>query len=138
MQEQGFKIFNLHRMNNGQFFVRLRVNGVIGKFILDTGATHNCISKNHRMIFKVKPNYESNASGIDGEVNANISVSNTISIGDIRFKDQTFVILNLKQVRESLLSSGDFMVNGIIGMNFLSSAGAVVDCDNGKLYLRND
>lgn len=135
---QGFEVFQLHELNNGQFYVRLRLNGVIGKFILDTGATHNCVSKNHRNIFKVKPFYESKASGIGPEVQTEISINNIVSIGNVEVKEQTFVILDMEHIRLSLRHTNDVNVNGIIGMDFLSNTRAVVDIDNKKLFLCND
>lgn len=135
---QGFEVFQLHKLNNGQFYVRLRLNGVIGKFILDTGATHNCVSKKHRNIFKVKPFYESTASGIGPDIETEISINNIVSIGNLKLTEETFVILDMEHIRLSLRHTNDVNVNGIIGIDFLSKFGAVVDIDNKKLFLRND
>ena len=43
LEDKGYTSIKLHRINTNHFEFKIKLNGVPGKFILDTGASNSCL-----------------------------------------------------------------------------------------------
>ena len=133
---KGYTAFELQQLNNGHRVIELPVNGRDGRFIVDTGATHNVIAKDDCSFFKVLTWGDVNTEGVSSDQLSKRSFKNSITLGRHRVDEVEFIVTDLRKVNRALEKSEDGEINGIIGMQLLVQTNAVVDCANGILYIK--
>ena len=120
------------------FEVLAKINGVSGRFILDTGASNTCIGIDKMEFF----NLISEASLVKAagagatDMETLISTKNTIQLGDWKKKKQEIVLFDLVHVNEALTAHKALPIDGIIGADILKKGKAIIDYDKKKLYLK--
>ncbi|WP_127142231.1 retropepsin-like aspartic protease family protein [Flagellimonas marinaquae] len=114
------------------------INGVTGKFILDTGASNTCVGMDKIEFFKMLSEAtDIKAAGAGAtEMETLISNKNKIEIGDWKKKKQKVVLFDLTHVNQALVSHNALPVDGIIGADLLKKGKAVIDYNKKCLYLK--
>ncbi|MHA7863567.1 retropepsin-like aspartic protease family protein [Flagellimonas marinaquae] len=114
------------------------INGVTGKFILDTGASNTCVGMDKIEFFKMLSEAtDIKAAGAGAtEMETLISNKNKIEIGDWKKKKQRVVLFDLTHVNQALVSHNALPVDGIIGADLLKKGKAVIDYNKKCLYLK--
>jgi hypothetical protein len=114
------------------------INGVTGKFILDTGASNTCVGMDKIEFFKMlSETTDIKAAGAGAtEMETLISNKNKIEIGDWKKKKQKVVLFDLTHVNQALVSHNALPVDGIIGADLLKKGKAVIDYNKKCLYLK--
>jgi predicted aspartyl protease len=114
------------------------INGVTGKFILDTGASNTCVGMDKIEFFKMLSEAtDIKAAGAGAtEMETLISNKNKIEIGDWKKKKQKVVLFDLTHVNQALISHNALPVDGIIGADLLKKGKAVIDYNKKCLYLK--
>ncbi|MCL6274803.1 retroviral-like aspartic protease family protein [Muricauda sp. 2012CJ35-5] len=120
------------------FEISAMINGISGRFILDTGASSTCVGmdkiEHFNMISEVTDIKAAGAGAT--EMETLISTKNKIQIGDWTKKKQKIVLFDLIHVNQALTSHNSLPVDGIIGADVLKKAKAVIDYDKKSLYLK--
>ncbi|MBT8281901.1 MAG: retroviral-like aspartic protease family protein [Muriicola sp.] len=115
-----------------------RVNGVSGRFILDTGASNSCVGldkiEHFKLISKASEVKAAGAGATDMETQ--LSKKNVLEIGGWKKKKVKIILFNLQHINEALTSHDALPVDGIIGADILKKGKAVIDYDTGTLYLK--
>ncbi|MDF0707560.1 retropepsin-like aspartic protease family protein [Flagellimonas okinawensis] len=114
------------------------INGVTGKFILDTGASNTCVGMDKIEFFDmVSEATEIKAAGAGAtEMDTMISNKNKLEIGKWKKKKQKVVLFDLTHVNQALIAHNALPVDGIIGADVLKKAKAVIDYNKKCLYLK--
>ena len=114
------------------------INGVTGKFILDTGASNTCVGMDKIAFFEMASEAtDIKAAGAGAsEMETLISLKNKIQIGDWKKKKQKVVLFDLTHVNQALVSHNALPVDGIIGADLLKKGKAVIDYNKKCLYLK--
>ncbi|MBD1259639.1 clan AA aspartic protease [Maribacter polysiphoniae] len=120
------------------FEVVAKINGIPGRFILDTGASNTCIGFDKIELFKlVSKESEIKAAGAgSSNMETMISTKNRIEIGKWSKKKQKIVLFDLTHVNEALTTHNALPVDGIIGADVLKRGKAVIDYKGCFLYLK--
>tara|TARA_R110002049_G_scaffold31258_8_gene106129 strand:- start:230 stop:676 length:447 start_codon:yes stop_codon:yes gene_type:complete len=120
------------------FEIKAKINGVFGKFILDTGASNTCIGIDKIDFFKVKSKAsEIKAAGAGAtDMETQISTKNTIKIGTWKNKKLKIVVFDLTHVNQALLNHNALPVDGIIGADILKKTKAIIDYNNKYVYFQ--
>ncbi|UJH68447.1 TIGR02281 family clan AA aspartic protease [Allomuricauda sp. SCSIO 65647] len=120
------------------FELSAKINGVSGRFILDTGASNTCIGIDKIEFFKMaSKESEIKAAGAGAiDMDTLISTKNHIEIGDWKRRKQKVVLFDLVHVNQALTNHSALPVDGIIGADILKKGKAVIDYDKKCLYLR--
>ncbi len=120
------------------FELSAKINGISGRFILDTGASNTCVGMDKIDFFKmVSEVSEIKAAGAGAtEMETLVSSKNKIQIGDWKKKKQKIVLFDLVHVNQALTSHNSLPVDGIIGADVLQKGKAVIDYDKKSLYLK--
>lgn len=120
------------------FEINATINGVEGRFILDTGASNTCVEFDKLEFFKLTSEESKiKAAGAGAtDMDTEISKKNEIAIGKWTKKKNKIVLFDLKHVNEALIAHNAFPVDGIIGADILIKAKAVIDYKSQKLYLK--
>ncbi|MEW2920241.1 retropepsin-like aspartic protease [Muricauda sp. ANG21] len=120
------------------FEVVAKINGVTGRFILDTGASNTCIGMDKIDVFQMlSETSDIKAAGAGAtEMETLVSTKNKIQIGDWKRSRQKIVLFDLSHVNEALTSHNALPVDGIIGADILKKGKAVIDYSKKSLYLK--
>lgn len=138
LAEQGYKRRKLKLTKTNHFEVKATLNGIKGRFILDTGASNSCLG------FEMAERFLLNAEASDikavgagaSDLLTKIAEGNTVKIGKWKAKDVSIVLFNLDHVNEGLLLHGSNSVDGILGADILKKGRAIIDYEKKQLYLK--
>ncbi|MFD2588594.1 retropepsin-like aspartic protease [Croceitalea marina] len=120
------------------FEVSAKINGVSGRFILDTGASNTCIGMDKIEFFHlISEATEVKAAGAGAtEMETLVSNKNKVQLGNWKKKKQKIVLFDLVHVNEALTAHKALPVDGIIGADILKKGKAIIDYDKKCLYLK--
>ena len=119
------------------YLIEAKVNGIDGRFILDTGASNSCICTSLEDKFKVisKESKEKASSANSEMTNTKISKSNIIQIG--KWEDKINLIsFDMNHINNSLSEKKIDPIDGIMGADILKKSKAILDYKSNKLYLK--
>ena len=120
------------------FEITASINGVKGRFILDTGASNTCVGLDKISFFKlVSEDSKIKAAGAGAtNMETQISKKNSIEIGLWSKKKLRLVLFDLSHVNQALTTHKALPVDGIIGADILKKAKAIIDYDKNCVYLK--
>lgn len=118
--------------------VTARLNGVAGRFILDTGASNTCVGFDKIEFFHLKSKASEIKAAGAGATNMEtlVSTKNKIEIGAWKMKKLKIVLFDLVHVNEALRAHEAMPVDGIIGADILREAKAIIDYHKSCVYLK--
>jgi len=138
LKRKGFIKLNLKKINTNHFELKAKINGVKGRFILDTGASNSCIdiSLAHKFKLQVKDS-ETKAAGAGAiGMETKISSLNSLALKAWKINTLTIVLLDLNHVNTALTAHNAKAVDGIIGADILEKGKAIIDYKNKCVYLK--
>lgn len=120
------------------FEIVAKLNGISGRFILDTGASNTCVGFDKIEFFNLTSKESKIKAAGAGATNMEtlISTKNKIEIGAWRRKKLKVVLFDLVHVNEALTTHKALPVDGIIGADVLKKAKAIIDYDKSCVYLK--
>ena len=117
--------------------IKAKINGVIGNFILDTGASNSCVGFESVDLFLLeakKSKTKAAGAGASGMF-TQLALKNQLQLGSWKDSNFEIVIFDLSHVNEALTQHKAKPVHGIIGADILMKGKAIVDYYNHYLYL---
>ncbi|NHF58430.1 clan AA aspartic protease [Flavobacteriaceae bacterium TP-CH-4] len=120
------------------FEVAATINGITGRFILDTGASNTCVGFDKIDLFQLTSKASKIKAAGAGATNMDtlISTKNEIAIGDWKKGKLKIVLFDLVHVNEALTAHKALPVDGIIGADLLKKTKAIIDYNKCCLYLK--
>jgi predicted aspartyl protease len=136
--KKGYTKIKLKKINTNHFEIKAKLNGVKGRFILDTGASNSCIDINLADKFNlVVEDSETKAAGAGATgMDTKISKENRLSIKQWKYRNFTIVLLDLTHVNTALTEHSAQKVHGIIGADILEKGKAIIDYKKKRLFLK--
>jgi hypothetical protein len=137
LKKEQYKKIKFKITKTQHLLIKAKINGVIGNFILDTGASNSCIGFESVAFFQVHAeDSKTKASGAGATgMQTQMSSNNTLQLGFWEDIDFNLVIFDLSHVNEALIQHKSKPVHGIIGADVLMKGKAIVDYYNHYLYL---
>ena len=131
-------IIKLKKINTNHFELKATLNGVNGRFILDTGASNSCVDFSLSEKFKLKvEDSDTKAAGAGAiDLETKTSSKNTIHISNWRYNSFNLVLLDLTHVNTALTEHNAEAVDGIIGADILEKGKAIIDYGSKRLFLK--
>lgn len=114
------------------------INGITGRFILDTGASNTCVGFDKIDFFKLtskKSKIKAAGAGAT-DMDTLISTKNVLDLGPWKKKKLKIVLFDLIHVNSALIAHQALPVDGIIGADILKKGKAVIDYEKRCLYLK--
>jgi len=138
LKKKNFIKTNLKLTNTDHFEVIAKINGIKGRFILDTGASNTCVGFDKIEFFNLKSKSSDIKAAGAGATNMKTLVSkkNKVQIGKWKMKKLKIVLFDLNHVNEALISQNATPVDGIIGADVLKKGKAVIDYRKKDVYLK--
>ena len=135
---KGYIKIKLKKINTNHFELKAILNGVKGRFILDTGASNSCVDINLAEKFKLDvKDSETKAAGAGAiGMETKISIKNELEISKWKYFNTSIVLLDLTHVNTALTEHKSEAVDGIIGADILEKGKAMIDYKNKCLYLK--
>jgi len=120
------------------FEIAAKINGITGRFILDTGASNTCIGFDRLEFFNLTSKESKIKAAGAGATNMEtlISTKNQIEIGDWKKNKLKIVLFDLVHVNDALTTHKALPVDGIIGADVLKKAKAIIDYNKRYVYLK--
>lgn len=136
--KKGYKRIKLSYTETNHFSVQARINGVEGRFILDTGASSTCVDFSRLNLFNLFARESDVKAAGAGATNmlTHVSEDNKLKIGDWTKASIDVVIFDLSHVNKALEDHDAEEVDGIIGADVLKRGKAVIDYKQKALYLK--
>ena len=138
LTKKDYSRIKLEVTETNHFEITAKINGISGRFILDTGASNTCIGFDKVEHFKLSSEEsEIKAAGAGGtNLKTLISLKNKIEIGEWKKRKTKIVLFDLVHVNEALTAHNVLPVDGIIGADVLKKAKAIIDYDKSCVYLQ--
>lgn len=138
LKNSGYIKIPLEATATNHLEVDASINGVSGKFILDTGASNTCVGLDKGDYFKlVTRDSDIKAAGAGAtDMETQISKGNIIAIGPWEAKRREIVLFDLSHVNEALTMHDAEPVDGILGADILKRGKAIIDYNRKVLYLK--
>ena len=138
LRSKGYTRVRLQSLSTNHYVLVATLNGVKGRFILDTGASNTCVSTELTAHFHLnaKPSEEKASSASANELDTEVAHQNTLKIGSWSSQRRSVVLFDLQAVNHSLQKLDIEKVDGIIGADILQSSKGVIDYLNDWLYLK--
>jgi hypothetical protein len=137
LKSEGYSSVKLIFLETKHYLIEAKVNGIDGRFILDTGASNSCICTSLEDKFKVisKESKEKASSATSQMTHTKISKSNTIKIGKMEDKIN-LITFDMSHINTALSEKKINPIDGIIGADILKKSNAVLDYKKNILYLK--
>jgi predicted aspartyl protease len=138
LRPKGYTRVRLQTLPTNHYVLIATLNGVEGRFILDTGASTTCVSAELTAHFHLnaKPSEEKASSASANELDTEVAHHNELVIGSWSSKRRSVVLFDMQAVNHALQKLDIKSVDGIIGADILQSIKAVIDYQNDWLYLK--
>ena len=137
LKSKGYVSIPLTLTATNHFEVEAKINGIPGRFIVDTGASNTCIGVDKIDWFGLTTkSTDIKAAGAgSSEMEALISTNNSIAIDGWEKKRQRIVLIDLFHVNHALENHDASPVHGIIGADILKKGRAIIDYNRKQLFL---
>ncbi|MET6989099.1 retropepsin-like aspartic protease family protein [Sediminicola arcticus] len=138
LKTKNFTCIPLVMTATSHFEITAKINGITGRFILDTGASNTCIGLDKIQYFKlVSKDSKIKAAGAGAtNMETQISTKNIIEIGQWSKNKVKLVLFDLVHVNEALISHNALPVDGVVGADILKKGKAIIDYDKKCVYLK--
>ena len=137
LKSVGYISVTLKLLKTNHYLLKACINGVEGKFILDSGASSSCMCLSLESKFKIdsKKNKIKASSATSNMEDTRLSKNNTIEIRKWR-STINLVSIDMTHINRVLSEKETESVDGIIGADVLKKSKAVIDYESNKLYLK--
>lgn len=138
LKKEKYKKINFKVSKTQHLLIKARINGVLGNFILDTGASNSCVGFESIELFNLKAGKsKTKASGAGAtRMLTKIAKNNSLKIGRWQTEDFHLVVFDMTHVNQALQQYKAKPVDGIIGADVLLEGKAIIDYYNHCLYLK--
>lgn len=138
LENQGFYRIPLKRLITGHYQFPAFINDIPGIFILDTGASTSCVGFAYGSTFELIQEESLIKAAGAGAVNMDTMLSrkNKFTIGNRIIRNMDFVLFDLDHVNHALEQSGEKIIHGIIGADFLKKHRAIIDYGRNCFFIK--
>ena len=136
-KEEYHKIkFTVSKTNH--LLVDASINGIKGRFILDTGASNSCVDFEDVSQFKLTAAHSKTRAAGAGATGmfTQVAQDNVLKIGRWQYKSFNLVVFDMSHVNHALVEHKAKPVQGILGADVLLEGKAIIDYANRLLYLK--
>ena len=137
LKNDGYCSVKLVFLETKHYLIEAKINGICGRFILDTGASNSCICTSLEDKFKVisKDSKEKASSANSEMTHTMISKSNMIQID--KWEDKINLIsFDMNHINNALSQKKVPPIDGIIGADILKKSKSILDYKTNKLFLK--
>jgi len=138
LRKKKYVKIKLKKIKTNHLELKAKINGVKGRFILDTGASNSCVGLDLIEHFNlISEESEIKAAGAGAtDMETQKSVNNSLKIGKWKSNKINLVLFDMSHVNTALTQHEAEKVDGIIGADVLELGKAFIDYDKKILFLK--
>ena len=138
LKKKNYVKIPLKKIATNHLELKAKINGIKGRFILDTGASNSCVGLNAIAHFNlIAEESETKAAGAGAtNMETKLSENNKLKVGNWSTNKLHLVLFDLSHVNTALTQHNAKEVDGIIGADILRKGKAIIDYNKNKLYLK--
>ena len=138
--KSGYHCIKLKKTVTNHLELKVKINNVKGRFILDTGASNSCVGFDQVELFQLDTQEsEHKASGAGTtEIETKISKKNKLKIGHYQLKKTSLILIDLMHINHALEKQKAKPIQGIIGADILDKGKAIIDYKKKYLFLKSN
>ena len=138
LKKKKFVKIKLNKIATNHLELKATINGVKGRFILDTGASNSCVGLDMITHFNLDAQESETKAAGAGAIDMETlqSDNNSLKIGNWNTKKCHLVLFDLSHVNTALTQHKAKEVHGIIGADVLQKGKAFIDYHKKVLYLK--
>ncbi|MBL4746640.1 MAG: clan AA aspartic protease [Flavobacteriaceae bacterium] len=138
LKRKGYTSIKLRSMATKHLEIKAMINGVKGRFILDTGASSSCVGFEGIDKFNLEvEDTDTKAAGAGAvDMDTKLSPKNSIKIKDWRYHSLPLVVFDLTHVNTALKQQSEHPIDGILGADILEKGKGIIDYKKKRLYLK--
>ncbi len=138
LKKEKYKKISFKVSKTQHLLIKAIINGVLGNFILDTGASNSCVGFEGIEFFNLKAGKSKTKAAGAGATGmfTQLAKNNSLQIGRWKTTDLQLIIFDMTHVNEALQQHKAKAVHGIIGADILLEGKAIIDYYNHCLYLK--
>jgi hypothetical protein len=128
----------LKKIATNHLELKAKINGIKGRFIVDTGASNSCVGIDSIAAFNlIAEESETKAAGAGAVgMETQLSKNNHLKIGAWETHALHLVLFDLSHVNTALTQHEAKEVAGIIGADILQKGKAIIDYNKSVMYLK--
>jgi len=133
-----FEIISLEDQQNILLIVKAQVGEQAVRLVLDTGASHSCLSKKSvkHLVGKTEKKADIVIGIGRGKMKNKLIHIPNFKMGDLEMHDYPFLILPLAHINRMLSSIGMETIDGFLGSDILYAYKAVIDYNTQTIQLQ--
>ena len=138
LQKKKYKKVKFKVLKTQHLLITATINGVKGKFILDTGASNSCVGLegiDKFQLFSEISDTKAAGAGATG-METQLSKNNSLQLSRWKFNKLNLIIFDMFHVNLALKQYKMKPVDGIIGADVLLQGKGIIDYYNHYLYLK--
>lgn len=134
-----FEIVNLDDQQNIQPIIDAQIGKHSIRLVVDTGASHSCLSKKSvkHLIGKTETEADVVVGVGRGKLNNKLVHVPSFKIGDLEIQNYPFLILQIAHINKMLLSLGLRTIDGLLGSDILYKYNAIIDYGRQKIFFQD-
>lgn len=138
LQKKKYKKVKFKVLKTQHLLITATINGIKGKFILDTGASNSCVGLEGIEKFQLFSEIsETKAAGAGATgMETQLSKDNSLQLSRWKFNKLNLIIFDMFHVNLALKQYKMKPVDGIIGADVLLQGKGIIDYYNHYLYLK--
>ena len=128
--------FKITKTNH--LIISCKINGIDGKFIIDSGASNSCIDTNLSSKFKLNTSKsQENVSSATNTISKTyISEKNLLQIETLIYEDFDIFLFDMSHINKTFKHHSIKKIDGIIGGDILKKFKAIIDYDKKNITLK--
>lgn len=138
LSKKGYIRIPVKITKTNHIIIKVFINGIKGRFILDTGASNSCVGLDEVSLFSIETTISDVKAAGAGAVGMDTqkSLGNKLKIGGWKTKKFDLVVFDMSHVNQALVEYKEKEINGIIGADILLRGNAIIDYKNSCFYLK--
>ena len=138
LTKKNYISIKLKRTKTNHYLIKTMINGVKGRFILDTGASNTCVGLAYLEKFKMNSEPTDTVATGAGTASIETAISNNnhINIGHLQLEKETIIVIDLAHINKALKKHKIKTIHGIIGADILLKNKGIIDYMKNVLYLK--
>ena len=138
LEKNGYIAIKLEKYRTGHLYTEVTINGVIGRFIVDSGAGATILEEKRKDKFNIvatPSELKGTGAGASG-IATQSSTNNKLIISGYASDNFTITLMNLDHINTAFKKLGMEEVDGVLGADILLLGQAIIDYPNMILYLK--
>ena len=137
LENKGYTAFKLQKYVTGQLYTEIAINGVTGRFLIDSGAGATIVEEKRKDKFNMTTTpSEKKGTSAGGETAIQLPANNKQINSKYAIDESTLMLMNLDHMNTAFKQHGLEEIDGVIGAELLLSGKAIIDYANMILYLK--